>query len=164
MKRDNLRIGELAKRTNSSVETIRFYEREGLLPEPARTDANYRMYGEEHLERLSLIRHCRSLDMGLDEIRTLLKFRDAPEENCEEVNVLLDTHIGHVMARIADLRELEKQLKGLRRLCNVTSKAKHCAILKDLTVEAATTTCSARATTKSAHAVRENMCKSCESK
>lgn len=161
---DNLRIGELAKRTNSTVETIRFYEREGLLPTPLRTDSNYRVYGAEHLERLSLIRHCRSLDMGLDEIRTLLKFRDAPEENCEEVNALLDTHISHVTARIADLRELEKQLKGLRRLCNATNQAKHCAILKDLTVEATAATRGKRGTSKSAHSAHEMMCNACESK
>ncbi|MFC7298987.1 Cd(II)/Pb(II)-responsive transcriptional regulator [Herminiimonas aquatilis] len=148
MRFDNLRIGELAKRTNSTVETIRYYEREGLLPAPSRTDSNYRMYGANHLERLSLIRHCRSLDIGLEEIRTLLKFRDAPEENCEDVNALLDTHISHVTARVADLRELEKHLKGLRRLCNATNKAKHCAILKDLTAEATATTCGKSRRTK----------------
>lgn len=133
-----IKIGELAKRTHCQVETIRYYEREGLLPAPARTEANYRMYGEEHVERLLLIRHCRSLDMTLDEIRTLLKFRDAPEENCGEVNALLDAHIGHVAARIAELKALEKQLKGLRRLCDATHAAKDCGILHDLAIEAST--------------------------
>lgn len=135
-----LKIGELAKLTHCQVETIRYYEREGLLPAPSRTDANYRMYGDEHVERLSLIRHCRSLDMTLDEIRTLLRFRDAPEENCGEVNTLLDAHIGRVAARIASLRALEKQLKGLRQLCNSAQAAKHCGILNDLAVEANTAT------------------------
>ena len=134
-----IKIGELAKRTNCHVETIRYYEREGLLPMPARTTANYRLYGEGHVERLLLIRHCRSLDMTLDEIRTLLTFQDAPKENCNKVNALLDAHIGHVAARIAELKALEKQLQGLRRLCNATRAAKHCGILNDLAIESGAT-------------------------
>jgi Cd(II)/Pb(II)-responsive transcriptional regulator len=85
-----LRIGELAKRTNCQIETIRYYEREGLLHAPERTDGNYRLYQDAHVERLRFIRQCRSLDMALDEIRTLLRFCDAPEKNCGEVNGLLD--------------------------------------------------------------------------
>jgi DNA-binding transcriptional MerR regulator len=77
---DSLKIGELAKRTGSLVETIRYSERQGLLPEPARSEGNYRVYSDTHLERLQLIRHCRSLDMTLVEIRNLLRFRDAPDE------------------------------------------------------------------------------------
>ena len=68
-----MHIGELARRTGIQVETIRYYEREGLLPEPARSDGNYRVYGPGHLEQLQFIRHCRSLDMSLDEVRTLLR-------------------------------------------------------------------------------------------
>lgn len=64
-----MKIGELAKVTQTQAETIRFYEREGLLTEPPRSNGNYRLYGQEHLERLAFIRHCRSLDMTLDEIR-----------------------------------------------------------------------------------------------
>lgn len=130
-----IKIGELAKLTDCQVETIRYYEREGLLPEPSRTEANYRMYGDEHIDRLSLIRRCRSLDMALNDIRTLLRFRDAPEENCCEVNVLLDDHINHVAERIASLEALKKQLKCLRRLCNASQAAKDCGILNDLAVE-----------------------------
>ena len=74
-----MKIGELAKAAHTQVETIRYYEREGLLPETARTDGNYRMYAEEHVDRLSFIRHCRGLDMTLDEIRVLLRFKDAPQ-------------------------------------------------------------------------------------
>lgn len=132
---DRLKIGELAKRTDCQVETIRFYEREGLLPEPARTEANYRLYGGAHVERLSFIRHCRSLDMTLDEIRTLLRFRDAPEENCGEVNVLLDEHIQHVVTRIAELKGLETQLKALRQRCDEVQAAKNCGILNELATE-----------------------------
>lgn len=128
----NLRIGELAERTDCQVETIRYYEKEGLLPSPARSEGNYRLYNDMHVDRLMFIRHCRSLDMTLDEIRTLLQFRDAPEQNCGDVNALLDEHIGHVAARIAELKMLEKQLKALRRQCGQAQEAKHCGILNEL--------------------------------
>jgi len=88
-----MRIGELAHLTSTQTNTIRFYERESLLPGAERSDNNYRIYSDEHVERLSFIRHCRSLDMTLDEIRSLLHFKDAPTENCDEVNGLLDEHI-----------------------------------------------------------------------
>jgi Cd(II)/Pb(II)-responsive transcriptional regulator len=101
-----LTIGALAQRMQCQTETIRFYEREGLLPPPARSGGNYRLYGEPHLERLGFVRRCRSLDMTLDEIRLLLQLRDKPAQNCREVNAVLDEHIQHVAARIAQLRRM----------------------------------------------------------
>ena len=95
-----MRIGDLAESTGTAVETIRFYEREGLIPAAQRADNNYRVYTAAHAERLAFIRHCRNLDMTLDEIRTLLRLRDAPSQDCGEVNALLDEHIGHVTHRI----------------------------------------------------------------
>ena len=127
-----MKIGELATSTNTQVETIRYYEREGLLPKTARSGSNYRIYGDAHIERLTFIRHCRRLDMTLAEIRTLLRFKDVPTENCGEVNALLDEHIGHVAARIRELRALEKQLKGLRERCRHEQAAIHCGILNEL--------------------------------
>lgn len=128
----NLKIGELAKRTDLLVETIRYYEREGLLPNPPRSDGNYRLYSDTHLERLQFIRHCRSLDMTLEEIRNLLRFRDAPARNCGEVNALLDEHIQHVGKRIRELKLLQKKLRGLRNLCQQEQAAKDCGILQSL--------------------------------
>lgn len=127
-----MQIGELAKSTGTRVETIRFYEREGLLPAPSRSAGNYRVYGDAHMERLSFIRHCRGLDIALDEIRVLLRFKDAPSDDCAKVNVVLDAHIGHVAARIRDLRRLERQLRSLRRLCQQAQDAAHCGILAGL--------------------------------
>ncbi|HEY8554939.1 MAG TPA: Cd(II)/Pb(II)-responsive transcriptional regulator [Burkholderiales bacterium] len=127
-----MRIGELAKRTGCTVETIRYYERAGLLAAPARTQGNYRVYGEADVERLQFIRECRSLDMTLAEIGRLLAFRDAPERHCRDANALIDEHIGHVAQRIAELRTLERQLIELRRLCRRTRKAKDCGILNRL--------------------------------
>lgn len=127
-----LKIGQLAKLTDCLVETIRYYEREGLLPPPDRSHANYRLYGPAHLERLQFIRHCRSLDMTLDEIRHLLRFKDAPEDNCGEVNALLDRHIVHVADRIAQLQALQGQLQELRAQCRRAQAAKDCGILQEL--------------------------------
>lgn len=135
-----MKIGELARHTGTQVETIRYYEREGLLPETARTDGNYRIYGVAHAERLRFIRNCRSLDMTLDEIRVLLEFKDSPTANCGTVNELLDEHIGHVSSRIHELRQLERQLKSLRELCQEASDAGHCGILNELAQTAHQTT------------------------
>ena len=125
-------IGELARTTGCGIETIRYYEHEGLLPKPGRTSGNFRRYGREHAELLSFIRHCRSLDMALNEIRILLRFRSAADENCGEVNALLETHIGHVKERIAGLRSLERQLRALRDKCASERSALHCGILQGL--------------------------------
>jgi Cd(II)/Pb(II)-responsive transcriptional regulator len=126
-----LTIGALAQRMQCQTETIRFYEREGLLPAPARSGGNYRLYGRPHLERLAFIRRCRSLDMTLDEIRVLLQLRDKPADNCAQVSTVLDEHIEHVNDRIADLRTLQVQLRELRKLC-VSAEADGCGILKEL--------------------------------
>jgi len=123
-----MKIGELALAAQTQVETIRYYEREGLLPQAPRSEGNYRIYGPEHVERLAFVRHCRSLD----EIRVLLRFKDEPQAECGEVNVLLDEHIGHVAKRIRELRQLEKQLKKLRDQCTGVREAAKCGILNEL--------------------------------
>ena len=127
-----MKIGELAEATGTQIEAIRYYEREGLLPEPGRSTGNYRVYDLVHADRLSFIRRCRTLDMNLDEIRVLLRFKDAPAENCAQVNALLDDHIGHVASRVRELRSLDKELRALRDLCGVAQDAGHCGILNEL--------------------------------
>ena len=127
-----MKIGELAQAAQTQVETIRYYEREGLLPRAPRSEGNYRIYGPEHVERLAFVRHCRSLDMTLDEIRVLLRFKDEPQAECGEVNALLDEHIGHVATRIRELRQLEKQLRALRDQCVGVREAGRCGILNEL--------------------------------
>jgi Cd(II)/Pb(II)-responsive transcriptional regulator len=127
-----LKIGELARRTQCQAETIRFYEREGLLPAPTRTAANYRVYGRAHVERLAFIRNCRALDMTLDEIRQLLRFRDLPQDACDAAHALLDEHVAHVAARIAELQQLERELRSLRRQCQPVREDKACGILGEL--------------------------------
>ncbi|WP_428419543.1 Cd(II)/Pb(II)-responsive transcriptional regulator [Methylibium sp.] len=131
-----MRIGELAHASGTPIETIRFYEREGLIPVPGRTEGNYRIYTQAHVERLCFIRQCRTLDMALDEVRVLLRFKDAPQEDCGEVNALLDEHIGHVAHRIRELQVLEGQLRVLRAECPSPHAAKDCGILQGIEVAA----------------------------
>ena len=132
-----MRIGNLAEATGTPVETIRFYEREGLIPAAQRADNNYRQYTAAHAERLAFIRQCRNLDMALDEIRSLLRFKDSPSEDCGEVNALLDEHIGHVAQRIRELRALEKNLHALRARCTAPHSIDQCGILNTLDSAAA---------------------------
>jgi len=127
-----MKIGDLAKAAACSTETIRFYEKEGLLPAPERSDGNYRNYQTQHVERLRFIRNCRKLDMAHDEIRVLLTYIDQPHENCGPVNRLLDEHIVHVDVRIAELQRLRGQLMGLREQCASAQPVQDCGILHSL--------------------------------
>ena len=127
-----MKIGELSAASGTTIESIRFYEREGLIAEPGRTDGNYRVYGDGHIQRLVFIRRCRSLDMALDEIRVLLAFKDAPSAHCGDVNTVLDEHIGHVTSRVQELRVLERQLRELRSQCHSIESGADCGILKHL--------------------------------
>lgn len=132
-----MKIGELANRAGCQVETVRYYEHQGLLPQPGRSAGNYRLYGVGHLERLTFIRNCRTLDMTLKEIGELLTLRDRPEDSCESVNNLIDQHIEHVHQRIVALTQLQAQLVELRHRCSSPRDIDHCAILDQLTVSGA---------------------------
>ncbi len=127
-----MRIGELARHTGCPVETVRYYEKSGLLPAPRRTGANYRDYGEVHAERVAFILRCRSLDMSLPEIRVLLAAIERPEADCGPVNALLDEHISHVASRIAELRRLKAELDAIRAHCSGEYPARACGIVRTL--------------------------------
>jgi Cd(II)/Pb(II)-responsive transcriptional regulator len=127
-----MKIGELARSAGTAVETIRYYERQGLMPQAGRTPANYRVYGEGHAQRLAFIRHCRCLDMTLDDIRALLRHKDAPEEDCAAVDSLLDQRIQQVARRISELEALENDLRALRSSCADGRTAANCGILGGL--------------------------------
>ena len=128
-----MKIGDLARLANCSTETIRFYEKAGLLPAPDRSDSNYRNYQTAHLERLRFIRNCRTLDMAHDEIRSLLGHMDDPGGgDCGPVNSLLDEHIHHVAVRIKELQILQEQLTALRRQCGAEQPIEDCGIIHGL--------------------------------
>ncbi len=127
-----MRIGELAKRADCLVETVRYYEKEGLLAAPRRSGANYRDYGPSHLERLAFIRRCRALDMSLPEVRALIEALERPAADCGPVNALIDEHIGHVADRIAELRKLKVELDAIRAHCAGRHPASACGIIETL--------------------------------
>ena len=127
-----MQIGQIAAATGVDVETVRFYEKEGLLPLPERSPNGYRAYGEGHLERLAFVRHCRSLDMALADIRRLLELLDRPAAECVDVNELIDAQLGRVRTRLASLAALEKQLVALRASCSIPAAAAQCGILAEL--------------------------------
>ena len=124
-----MKIGELASQAGCDVQTVRFYEREGLLEEPGRTESGYRSYDDRHLARLNFIRHCRSLDIPLPEVRQLLAFAAEPDRSCAQVNGLLDGHIALVRTRIRALEALQQQLLSLRASCDGDT-SHPCAILQ----------------------------------
>jgi len=127
-----MRIGELARKTGTKADTVRYYERSGLLPPPARRPNGYRDYQALHVERLAFIRHCRALDMPLDAIRELLRFLGQPDADCGAVNQLIDEQLDKLAARIATLRDLQRQLQALRTECTEQSSATECGILRRL--------------------------------
>ena len=127
-----MRIGELAQVAQTTVETVRYYEKEGLLPATARTAGNFRVYGPTHLERLRFIRNCRALDMSHEEIRSLLDLADQPAQGCGAVNAVFDQHITHVDERIRELLHLKAQLSDLRQRCQCEQGIDACGILQGL--------------------------------
>ncbi len=112
-----MRIGELAKATGTSVETIRYYEREGILPAADRTDSNYRDYTAEHLATLGFIRRSRALGFGMAQVRRLLTLADNAEDSCEDVDLLVQDQMDEVDRKIADLIELRSELQGMLGTC-----------------------------------------------
>ncbi|MDQ8035701.1 Cd(II)/Pb(II)-responsive transcriptional regulator [Bordetella genomosp. 1] len=128
-----MKIGELAKAAGTTVETVRYYEKEGLLPAPERGLNNYRSYGQVHQDRLRLIRNCRALDMTQDEIRQILTLADNHQTGCGPINELFDEHIAHVDERIAELTQLKSQLGELRQRClSAHADTEDCGILHGL--------------------------------
>jgi Cd(II)/Pb(II)-responsive transcriptional regulator len=127
-----MRIGELARKGNCDVETVRFYEREQLLDEPAREANGYRLYTSAHLVQLNFIRHCRSLGMGLPDVRTLRGFQVNPTQACDDINHLIDSQIDRIHQQVESLRQLEQQLHALRDACHANQKVSECGILRTL--------------------------------
>lgn len=127
-----MRIGELARQAGVDVQTVRYYEREGLLDAPARTPSGYRAYGPEHLERLNFVRHCRSLDMPLAEVKRLVQLSGEKTISCDEVNGLVRAHLARVQAKRKSLQELESKLAALNAQCESGHRVADCGILEEL--------------------------------
>jgi Hg(II)-responsive transcriptional regulator len=130
--RDGLSIGDLAKATGAKVETIRYYERIGVLPAPARTAGNYRAYTEAHLNRLSFVRRARDLGFHLEQIQTLLRLSDDRSAPCAEVDRIAGAHLAEIDRKIADLKALRRELKDVVGQCRSGAAISECRIIEAL--------------------------------
>jgi DNA-binding transcriptional MerR regulator len=126
-----LTIGAVAKRTGIKIPTIRFYEEEGLLPAPPRTESGRRLYGDREVRRLAFIRHARQLGFELSQIRDLLDLADHPERPCDHADAIATANLEAVQARLKQLRALEKELKRMIAACSHGTAA-DCRIIEVL--------------------------------
>lgn len=127
-----MKIGELAAQCGCDVETVRYYERAGVLDAPKRAPNGYRAYGVAHLTQLKFVRHCRSLGMGLAEVKLLQSFEKNPAQPCGKVDRLIDEHIATIHQQIQNLHALEQQLRALRAACDEKSPIAECGIMRSL--------------------------------
>ena len=111
-------IGVLAKRSAVKIETIRYYEKIGVMPKPARSAGGYRLYAPEHLKRLTFVRRGRELGFSLDELRGLLHLVDGHNYTCAEVRTLTLDHVASVRRKIADLHRLERVMTSVASQCS----------------------------------------------
>lgn len=123
--------GQLSKATGCNIETIRFYEKSGLLPDPPRTGAGYRVYSRAHTTRLRFILRARELGFTMDDIRGLLGLGDGALRTCAEVKQKAETHLADVRAKIADLQRIEAELSQTAGRCTGTG-VPDCAVLDAL--------------------------------
>lgn len=136
-----MQIGELARLTGCNIETIRYYERVGLLPKPARR-GRYRRYEPADAARLGFVRRARELGFTLDEVRALMELASGDAETCANAQAIAADHLADVRRRIADLRRMERVLSGAVRACD-DGRHTGCPLLESL--GGAQTTLSARA-------------------
>lgn len=126
-----MRIGKLVRASGVNAETIRYYEREGLLPAPQRAANNYRVYHDGHRRRLCFIRRARELGFTLEEVRRLLSMIDGEDYTCAEVKGIGERHLQAVRQRIADLRRMERALDALVAECS-GERSPDCSMLERL--------------------------------
>jgi Cu(I)-responsive transcriptional regulator len=126
-----MNIGKLARAADTKAETIRYYERIGLLPAPPRTGGNYRDYSAVHVSRLTFTRRARDLGFSIEQIRALLDLADQKEQSCQEVDAIAREHLRDVKRKLADLSALRRELDSLIGQCKHGTVAE-CRILQSL--------------------------------
>ncbi|WP_246022788.1 MerR family transcriptional regulator [Cognatilysobacter terrigena] len=126
-----MKISDAARVSGCHLETVRYYERIGLLPPPARTESGYRDYAEADVERIRFITRSRDLGFSLDEIRSLLQLDQDPSLTCEQVTALAQTHLAAVYARMEDLKRVAQELERAISGCRGGDRA-HCTVLSAL--------------------------------
>lgn len=124
-------IGALSRQTRCNIETIRFYEKIGILEKPVRSAGGHRMYGPAHVGRLSFVRRARELGFTLDQVRALLRLSDKPDCPCAEAKSLAQMHLDEVRSKIDDLLAMQRALADLVGQCE-TGDGTDCALLEAL--------------------------------
>ncbi|MBH0067445.1 MULTISPECIES: Cd(II)/Pb(II)-responsive transcriptional regulator [Pseudoalteromonas] len=127
-----MKIGELSKTSGCSIQTIRYYEKEGLLADPERSEGNFRLYSNKAMKELEFIKHCRSLDIPLANIKRLIELKNKPEESCLSVNILIEQQLTLVNKRMKELKALKKELQQMASTCGSGSTIETCGIIKSL--------------------------------
>ncbi len=127
----DLLIGDLSRHTGVNIETIRYYERIGVMPKPRRSDGGQRLYDEPQLNRLSFVKRSRELGFSLKEVRALLALIDGGEFTCNEIHAMTVDHRKRVQEKIADLKKLDRALKDLAAQCSL-GDVPECAIVETL--------------------------------
>ena len=127
-----LTIGKVSRAAGIGVETVRFYEKEGLIDPPQRSDANYRLYPEETIDRLRFIRRAKELGFTLREIGELLSLRGNPHASRNDVKLQIEAKIEDISKKIADLRKIRSTLETLDACCDGQGSTEACPILKAL--------------------------------
>lgn len=130
-----LTVGQLAKAAGINGETVRYYERIGMMPRPRRRPSGYRFYSEDDLARLKFIIHAKDLGFTLREIRELLELRVDPETTCEDVRAQAEAKIADVQQKIADLQRIKTALESLATACREKGPSGECPILEALEEE-----------------------------
>ncbi|WP_425041533.1 MerR family transcriptional regulator [Primorskyibacter sp. S187A] len=125
-------IGELSRRTNVKVPTIRYYEESGLLDAPERTEGNQRRYDAAGLERLSFIKHARDLGFSIEAIAALIELQGHPDRSCAEATDIASAQLADVRAKIKRLRALEKELVRISKGCDGDGVTENCYVLASL--------------------------------
>lgn len=125
-------IGELSRRTNVKVPTIRYYEESGLLDAPERTEGNQRRYDAAGLERLSFIKHARDLGFSIEAIAALIELQGHPDRSCAEATDIASSQLSDVRAKIKRLRALEKELVRITKGCDGEGVTENCYVLASL--------------------------------
>lgn len=128
----DLTIGALGAATGTKVETIRYYERIGILAAPARTAGNYRLYGPEHVRRLTFVRRARGLGFPLEAVRAMLDLSDQPDRPCGDIDTLVLDQLRQVERKIADLQRLRDELDRLSHQCRGGRRIAECRIIEAL--------------------------------
>lgn len=123
---------QVSKHLGVDIETIRFYENEGLISKPQRLDNGYRSYSKENITELKFIQHCRSLGISIEEVQSLKALQNQTSD-CAQAKEIVEKNLSLIDQKIKDLKNLKKQLKSLSDSCFVSSAAKDCEIVKSLT-------------------------------